>query len=92
MPLRYSPAVIGTLDELFEILTWRHLGLHDKPIFIVDVRGYWRPLRDLLDHLAEQRFTTALVPRLLDFVPSVAALMTALEQASGGVATRSDLL
>src|SRR5436190_18581207 len=38
------PGGIGTLDETFEILTWRHLGLHDKPIYIVDVAGYWRPL------------------------------------------------
>ena len=59
------PGGIGTLDEMFEILTWRQLGLHDKPIFLVDVAGYWRPLRDLLDHFAAQGFAAPLVPRLL---------------------------
>ena len=86
------PGGIGTLDETFEIVTWRHLGLHDKPIFVVDVAGYWRPLRDLLDHLVAQRFAAALVPRILEFVPGVAALMSALERVAGTVETRSDLL
>ena len=39
------PGGIGTLDETFEMMTWRHLGLHDKPIFLVDVAGYWQPSR-----------------------------------------------
>jgi uncharacterized protein (TIGR00730 family) len=72
------PGGIGTLDELFETLTWRHLGLHDKPIFVVDVAGYWQPLRAVLDHLVEQGFAGPLIPRLLTLVPSVAALMAAL--------------
>src|SRR5258708_12184989 len=49
------PGGIGTLDETFEILTWRQLGLHDKPIFLADVAGYWQPLRDLLDPLVPHR-------------------------------------
>ncbi len=86
------PGGIGTLDETFEILTWRHLGLHDKPIFLVDVAGYWRPLRDLLDHLVAHGFAAPLVPRLLKIVPSVAELMTALAHAQPGGAPRSKLL
>jgi hypothetical protein len=72
------PGGIGTLDELFETLTWRHLGLHDKPIFVVDVVNYWEPLRALLDHMVEQGFAGPLIPRLLSLVPNVAALMAAL--------------
>src|SRR5437667_5080792 len=72
------PGGIGTLDETFESLTWRQLGLHDKPIFLVDVAGYWQPLRDLLDHLSAQGFTASLVPKLLEIVPNVAELMRAL--------------
>ena len=45
------PGGIGTLDEMFEIVTWRQLGLHDKPVFLVDIDGYWQPLRALLDHM-----------------------------------------
>src|SRR5713226_2221977 len=62
------PGGIGTLDETFEILTWRALGLLDKPILIVDVAGYWQPLRALLDHLAAHGFTEPLIPRLLKVV------------------------
>jgi uncharacterized protein (TIGR00730 family) len=86
------PGGIGTLDETFEILTWRQLGLHDKPIFVVDVAGYWQPLRDLFDHLAAHGFTKALVPDLLQIVPNVAELMTALTYARPGGGSRSELL
>jgi uncharacterized protein (TIGR00730 family) len=86
------PGGIGTLDEMFEILTWRQLGLHDKPIFLIDVAGYWRPLRVLLDHIVEQRFATSLVPRLVEIVPNVAALMLALRRSASRGKTRSDLL
>jgi uncharacterized protein (TIGR00730 family) len=78
------PGGIGTLDEMFEILTWRHLRLHDKPIFIVDVGGYWRPLRELFDHLVAQRFAVSLAPELLVFVAGVEALMTALTAVESG--------
>ena len=86
------PGGIGTLDETFEILTWRNLELHDRPIFLVDVDGYWRPLRALLDHLVAQGFTKSLVPRLLTIVPGVAELMTALAQTRSGGTTHPELL
>src|SRR5712691_412912 len=86
------PGGIGTLDETFEILTWRQLGLHDKPIFLVDVAGYWQPLRDLLDHLVAHAFTKPLVPKLLAIVPDVAALMRALAYAQPAVPPHSELL
>jgi uncharacterized protein (TIGR00730 family) len=86
------PGGIGTLDEMFEILTWRQLELHDKPIFLVDVAGYWRPLRDLFDHLAAHGFTESLVPRLLRIVPDVTELMNALVYTLPGGAPRSELL
>jgi uncharacterized protein (TIGR00730 family) len=72
------PGGIGTLDETFEIVTWRQLELHDKPIFVVDVAGYWQKLLALLDHLTERGFVAAVIPRLLTVVPDVAGLMTAL--------------
>ena len=86
------PGGIGTLDETFEMLTWRQLGLHDKPIFLVDVAGYWRPLRELLDHLAAQGFVAPVVPRLLRIVPDVGELMNALEHAKPGGMPQSALL
>jgi uncharacterized protein (TIGR00730 family) len=86
------PGGIGTLDEMFEILTWRQLGLHDKPVFLVDVAGYWQPLRELLDHIVAQGFAASLVPRLLTIVPNVAELLDALALVRTGRPPRSELL
>ena len=50
------PGGIGTLEELFEVLTWGYLGIHAKPTGLLDVAGYWRPLIRLLDHAVEEGF------------------------------------
>ena len=50
------PGGIGTLEEFFEVLSWRTLGLHTKPIVIVDQGGYWRPLAALLRACRGRRF------------------------------------
>lgn len=50
------PGGLGTLDETFEILTWRQLEMHDKPIVLLDDGGYWRPLRDLIAHQVAENF------------------------------------
>jgi uncharacterized protein (TIGR00730 family) len=44
------PGGLGTAEELFEILTWRQLGLHGKPCLLLDVKGYWATVRNCLDH------------------------------------------
>jgi uncharacterized protein (TIGR00730 family) len=72
------PGGIGTLDETFDILSWRQLGLHDKPIFLVDVEGYWAPLRQLFDHIVDSGFARTETRDLLRVVPTVSALMAAL--------------
>lgn len=50
------PGGIGTLDELFEIITWKQLALHDKPVVVVNVGGFWDPLLALLTHLERTGF------------------------------------
>ena len=72
------PGGIGTLDETVEILSWRQLGLHQKPLFIIDIAGYWSPLAALFEHIVTARFTAPLVPELVSFVPDVGALFAAL--------------
>ena len=79
------PGGIGTLDELFEIVSWKQLELHDKPILLVDIDGYWEPLRALLDHIVINGFARPQTRRLLNVVPSVAALMAALSEEPAGL-------
>lgn len=50
------PGGFGTLDEMFEMLTWRQLGLGEKPCAFLDVDGFWSPLMGMIDHMVEQRF------------------------------------
>jgi uncharacterized protein (TIGR00730 family) len=50
------PGGFGTLDELLEQLTWSQLGLHDKPIGLLDVEGYWAPLIALARHAKDEGF------------------------------------
>jgi len=69
------PGGVGTLDETVEILSWRQLGLHNKPVYIVDIAGYWSPLAVLFDHVVAQNFAAPMVPRLVDFVPDVGVLL-----------------
>jgi uncharacterized protein (TIGR00730 family) len=50
------PGGIGTFEELFEVFTWAQLGLHRKPLGLLDVAGYYGPLEAMLDHAVEERF------------------------------------
>ena len=50
------PGGIGTMDEFFEIMTWRQLGLHDKPIIVVNVNGYWTTIIDMLGVMVREKF------------------------------------
>jgi uncharacterized protein (TIGR00730 family) len=50
------PGGIGTFEEFFEILSWGALGIHQKPIGILNVAGYFDPLIALLDHGIDQKF------------------------------------
>lgn len=48
------PGGMGTLDELFEILTWKQLGIHHKPIAILNINNYYDHLLSFLDHAVER--------------------------------------
>jgi uncharacterized protein (TIGR00730 family) len=50
------PGGFGTLDEMFEMLTWRQLGLGDRPCAFLDVDGFWSPLMSMLDRMVAERF------------------------------------
>ena len=53
------PGGFGTLDEMFEMLTWSQLGLHSYPCAFLDVRGYYAPLRGMMDHMVGEGFVRA---------------------------------
>ncbi|GLZ09877.1 cytokinin riboside 5'-monophosphate phosphoribohydrolase [Actinomadura sp. NBRC 104425] len=59
------PGGIGTLEELFEIWTSRVLGMHDKPLVLLDPYGVYEPLRDLMRGLADQGFAR---PKIFDAI------------------------
>ena len=59
------PGGYGTADELFEILTWAQLGLHTKPIGLLNVASFFDPLRQWLDHAVREGFLRAEHRRLL---------------------------
>ncbi len=69
------PGGAGSLDELFEALTWRQLGLHQKPIYIVNTNGYWDPLMQLMTHVVDSGFAGA---EVLDYITAVPDAVTAL--------------
>jgi uncharacterized protein (TIGR00730 family) len=75
------PGGIGTLEEFFEVLSWRTLGLHSKPIVIIDQGGYWDPLAALLRGVVDGGFAepshldhVAFVSELKDVLPAIAAM------------------
>jgi uncharacterized protein (TIGR00730 family) len=72
------PGGPGTLDELFEVLTWRQLGLHAKPVLLLNVGGYWTPLLALLDHILVHDFAEPAFRGYLETVDSVPALINRL--------------
>ena len=75
------PGGAGSLDEFFEVLTWAQLGLHSKPIFLLNTEDYWQPLLVLMDHIIAQGFASASMRDLFAVVDSVTALTPALTAA-----------
>ncbi|MBY0352637.1 TIGR00730 family Rossman fold protein [Tabrizicola sp.] len=75
------PGGAGSLDEFFEVLTWAQIGLHGKPILLLDVEGYWQPLLRLLDHVIAEGFADASLLQHFRAVADVPALEAALTEA-----------
>ena len=72
------PGGAGSLDEFFEVLTWAQIGLHRKPIYLLDVDGYWQPLIALLSHIVDEGFADRTMLGLFDQLPDLHALEAAL--------------
>ncbi|MCH2075482.1 MAG: TIGR00730 family Rossman fold protein [Rhodobacteraceae bacterium] len=73
------PGGAGSLDEFFEVLTWAQLGLHNKPIILLDIAGYWHPLLSLIDHIIDQGFASPSLKELFTTADSVDSALSQLE-------------
>jgi hypothetical protein len=73
------PGGIGTLEEIVELLSWRRLDLHAKPIVFVDMKGYWQPFFELIQHTIDEKLTPASFPQSWISVTSVDQILPALE-------------
>ncbi|OCX66487.1 Rossman fold protein, TIGR00730 family [Thioclava sp. SK-1] len=74
------PGGAGTLDEFFEVLTWRQIGLHEKPIFVINTNGYWNKLNELLNTITQQGFADNTLHDFVSFVNDIKYLEEDLEK------------
>lgn len=75
------PGGAGSLDEFFEVLTWAQLGLHDKPVVVLNTQGYWNPLVALVDHVISQGFADASLRGLFQVADTPEAALALLRDA-----------
>jgi uncharacterized protein (TIGR00730 family) len=76
------PGGAGSLDEFFEVLTWAQLGLHAKPIYLLNIDGYWTKLIELIAHLIAENFASDSLLGHFSSVDTVDQLTDALRAAS----------
>jgi uncharacterized protein (TIGR00730 family) len=74
------PGGLGTFDETVEILTWKQLGRHGKPILLVDILGWAQPFVKMVEDVVARGFARAAVLDLYELVPDVAAALARLEE------------
>ena len=72
------PGGLGTLEELFEVVTWRQLGMHDKPIVVLNAEGYWDRLVGMIDGIIDDGFAQASARQYFSVVNSVGRLFDLL--------------
>lgn len=73
------PGGFGTMDEMFEIITWKQLQIHNKPIIIFNYHGYWDPLVALMKNIIEQRFAKAEVSTFYHVVTELEEILPIIE-------------
>ena len=74
------PGGLGTLDELVEILSWRNLRLHAKPVWLMGDEGFWDPFLALLRHTVDTGFSAPEILTHVQYLPDTDALAAALVQ------------
>ncbi|PIE14607.1 MAG: TIGR00730 family Rossman fold protein [Rhodobacterales bacterium] len=84
------PGGAGSLDEFFEVLTWAQLGLHAKPIVLMNLRGYWDPLLALMEHVIAQGFADASLRDLVSVAADPDATLSTLRAALSPVTAATE--
>lgn len=74
------PGGFGTLDEFFEIMTWKQLALHQKPIIIFNAFGYWDKLVELMHSVIDENFARAEHRFIFDVITSMDEIVPSLEK------------
>ena len=86
------PGGFGTMDEMFEILTWAQLKLHNRPIIVLDSDGFWSPLFGLIDNIVSQGFAERETAEKLTRCQTVSDALQKLDDfKASDTAVRSDL-
>ncbi len=75
------PGSIGTLDETIEVITWKQLSLHDKPILLVNADGYWEPFDALIQHVIGAGFASGATRALYTMVDGIDDVLPTLARA-----------
>ncbi|KAL8088550.1 hypothetical protein AgCh_038364 [Apium graveolens] len=73
------PGGYGTLEELLEVITWAQLGIHDKPVGLLNVDGYYNSLLCFIDKAVEEGFITPSARHIIVSAPTATELMSKLE-------------
>lgn len=86
------PGGIGTLEEVVELMSWRRLGLHGKPIVFLDLKGFWAPFLALIEHHVAEGLTPPWLPETFDVVRQTADVLPMIRRrlAAKTTATASD--
>jgi uncharacterized protein (TIGR00730 family) len=72
---------LGTLDEFFELMTWKQLGLHDKPIVMANINGYWDRMNEAIRHLAAEKFMREEDLRMYQVIDNIKDIPEAIKRA-----------
>ena len=72
---------LGTLDEFFELVTWKQLGLHDRPVVLVNIDGYWSGLIDTMKNIAGEGFMRSEDMGLFSVVEGISEVAEAIKTA-----------
>lgn len=73
------PGGFGTMDEMFEVITWKQIGVHDKPVVILNHEGYWNPLKELMENIISKGFAKPQTREFYQYVDTHEELYKVLE-------------